>query len=264
MSGSVRCVEGTLAGVLLLVTGCASPAGAERNASPWLVWHATNERIELRSDRTALCVLEEQVYRGVPDVQPSKRGYLVSYDEEDGRYLERVVAAMVVAGLPSHNGHGYPISIELHRPSDAAARLSFDSSVMDAYPVWRGIETQLDQLVQMDLLYGVFYREIAESCAVDGSWEQASGIYLRALRELVRWNGWLCDRSGRSYIDDSELLLTEPQVLHNSRRYSESVEKSREAWLQLSKGVVVSGQGEVRQVKIPDLPARPLATQSSS
>lgn len=243
-----------LSGAFVLSLGCALPQQTGRNASPWLVWRVPGEEIELRADDTAHCTLEEQMYTGAQNSRLLKRRYLLSYAAEDGRYCEAILTRLVDVRL-SHQSHsGYSIFVKVRDPLGRIAKLAFNSGVFDMYPVWRGAESQLEQLVQLSLLHGLFYREIAESYASDDSWNQASVLYLRALRELVRWDIWRWRRIDESYLNDVELVLMEPSVLHGRGQYRDSVVKCREVWAKMTRGVTVLEEGAYKRVVVPERP----------
>lgn len=240
-------VKLALAVGLAQLGGCASPIRLTPNEVVLLGYSGLCQDVELCSGSLARCTLEHRVSGGSRASDMTfRRTYLISYPVEDGTYLLTSLAVLSGVRPPEfRSSEKDSITLAFYDSGHKMRTLGLSRDLLELYPLWRGAESQLEQLVQLDLLYGLFYREIAERCIRDDRWENASELYNRAIRKLNTWLEWRWIREGKPGIYEGILEVQWLSFLHSSGRYRESVAGCQEAWRSMTHGVSVSGQDEV-------------------
>lgn len=239
-------VKLALAVGLAQLGGCASLSRSTHKEVVLLRYSGLCQDVELCSGTLARCTLEHRVSgrSRAPDMT-FRHTYLISYPVQDGTYLLTSLAVLSGVCPPGfRSSEKDSITLDLYESGNKIRTLGFSSDLLELYPLWRGVESQLEQLVQLDLLYGLFYREIAERFVRDDRWETASELYNQAIRRLNTWVEWRWVREGKPGIYEGMLEVQWLSFLHTSGRYRESVAGCQEAWASMTHGVSVSGQDE--------------------
>jgi hypothetical protein len=236
---------------IAMIFGCTSPVRTDGDKALLLDYCKRGQEIELLSGNVAKCILEQTVYAAPRPPEVFKRTYLLSISGDECRYFLHSVSLLCSIDLPAMKISGSSTVLELHEPQYKASILTFDHDVCRLHPLLAGLESELKQLVQIDLLYGLFFRDIAESCVRDARWEEASGFYNNAIQRMHSWHEWQWIRDGRPGIYEGSLQLDEPSYLDSNGKYSDSVALCRRVWELMAQGVVTSGEDEITVTTLP-------------
>lgn len=230
---------------------CA-PTGRLGVSQLLLHWSGPNEDIELFSDGTAITTLRyRESFDGKSLLAKTYRTHGKPARNESARTALRLLSP--IAPAPPKPDAAYFVA-RVYEYDQAAITITFREYDLERYPIWQGMHEEVRRCASCDLLIGLFYRYVAESCVTDDT-SEAAADYLHALRSLQEWGFRVNRESEYPGSVDSDLEVRPVALFVQTRRYQEAIERARRAWSILTQGVTVRAENGVEVVSVKDLDA---------
>lgn len=167
--------------------------------------------------------------------------YVSQSSQKRVRKLWSVLCALQYVDAPKPQRLGPGATLEVLLKPDLMAKWELPYRALEAHPLWRGLCEECVVVARHDLVSALFHKELAETYARHNLPARACADYRVSLEKLVRWSHHelLLSRDPEAYVDDSDIVVSEPLSLINSRLHEEALGACRDAWKILTEDVTL-------------------------